>query len=349
MAYGPDTDIFGNPIDEEEEDTYDPGLTPQPSGSPGGGQVFEFPGGASEIGAGGLDAAIEGYTNEARLASEGGFGGRRTAPLRGLRGSPVNPMFASMLSGMQSRIPGYNPPGGAPEGGGETGVPEAGWYGPGANPWAAATPIPAPATPGAPAPTAPVPAAQPPAQPTPDAEMGALGGTEADGGYGVPDIDYLRGEPWSGGFEQAAIARADELVSQKYNALRRQRAQEMSNRGIGPDSPFWQSEMRKVEQAAAQESAGFRRQLQIDKMGERRSRLAEARSVEVLLDQMERQRISEMMAYLTGNQFQPTSELANILGAQSAAAGQGVGQAAGGIGEIISAWLASRQKPWYAQ
>lgn len=161
--------------------------------------------------------------------------------------------------------------------------------------------------------------------------------------FGVPDIDELRAEPWSTAFEQAAIARADELSGEKYNSLRQQRAEEMARRGITPQSPFWQSEMRKIESEQARESSGFRRQLQIEKIDRRERRTREARELELLLDQLEQQRISQMFGLLGGG-FEPDEGLLQFLSQQQAAGGQGISSGLGGIGDLIAAWLGSQRR-----
>lgn len=161
--------------------------------------------------------------------------------------------------------------------------------------------------------------------------------------FGVPDIEELRGDPFSSAFEQAAIARADELSGEKYNSLRQQRAEEMARRGITPQSPFWQSEMRKIESEQARESSAFRRQLQIEKIDRRERRTREARELELLLDQLEQQRISQMFGLLGGG-FEPDEGLLQFLSQQQAAGGQGISSGLGGIGDLIAAWLGSQRR-----
>lgn len=170
--------------------------------------------------------------------------------------------------------------------------------------------------------------------------FGSGGGGE--GGYGSPDVDELRAEPWSTEFEQAAISRADELSSQKYNSLRQQRADEMARQGIGPDSPFWQSEMRKIDAEQAGDSSKFRRQLQLEKVDKRQSNLREARSVELMMDMLERQRIMDMLG-LSGGGLDPN--LAAILGGQASEAGRAAGEASGGLGELIAALIGTYRQP----
>lgn len=196
-----------------------------------------------------------------------------------------------------------------------------------------------------PVPEQPLTGPQPPVRGPQGGRILSEGVPAGQGGYGIPDIDELRAEPWTTEFEQAALARADELVAERYNALRQQRAEEMARRGVTPDSPFYMSEMRKVDAEQARELSNFRRNLQVEKIDRRQRNLREARSVESLVDAMERQRLSELYSMVSGMPYQADPNIAALLAQQGALAQQGQADLWGGIGDLAGEWLRGQRQP----
>lgn len=197
-------------------------------------------------------------------------------------------------------------------------------------------------TPGGPQPPAPISVNDPraTAPQTPEAAADQYGT--------LPDVEELRADPYTAKYEQSAIARADELSSERFNTLRQQRANEMARQGIGPDSPFWQSEMRKIDQGQAVESSNFRRNLELDKVQQRYSRLAQARTVEAQQAEMERQQLADLYAMVSGTPYQPSNALAQMMAIQGQRANEGasaMGSGAQGIGDLIAAYMATNRQP----
>ena len=175
-------------------------------------------------------------------------------------------------------------------------------------------------------------------------------------GSGFSDIDELRAEPWSTEFEQQALARADELVGERYNVMRQRRAMEMARQGMDPRSKFYQSQMAKVDQDQARELSNFRRDLQLKKVSERERRLAAARGVEYSLDQQERQRLMDILAMISGDPNYTmgasgiAQSLAQLFGQQQALATQQSGESFGNLGDLFGMLLAQQnqqQQPTY--
>ncbi len=162
---------------------------------------------------------------------------------------------------------------------------------------------------------------------------------------GSRDIDELRAEPWTTEFEQAALARADELVNERYKALREQKAMELASRGILPGSGLWEREMGRIDRAAAREMADFRRELQLKKIDLRQQRLAQARAIEAMMESMERQRLFDLLAMLSGDPNyalaagQLVTSLVPLLGQQAAMFGSGASQAFGNLGDLFAMLL----------
>ncbi|MDR7534694.1 MAG: hypothetical protein QN162_15340 [Armatimonadota bacterium] len=170
-------------------------------------------------------------------------------------------------------------------------------------------------------------------------------------GSGSSDIDELRAAPWTSAFEQAALAQADELVNQRYQALREQRAQELARRGITPDSGLWQREMGRIDRDAAREAAAFRRNLQLQAIDRRQRNLAAARAIEAMMENIERQRLFDLLAMLSGNPNyagaagQAAAGLAPLLGQQAALFGQAAGSAFGNLGDLFALLLDMNRQP----
>jgi hypothetical protein len=101
------------------------------------------------------------------------------------------------------------------------------------------------------------------------------------------DIEYLREEPGQGVYDQAYITTAFENIDKTYDAAKQRMLLEYARRGIEPSSGIVQSELRKLEEARAADKAKAQRDLAMWKIGEQRSRLAEARGVAGLLAQIE--------------------------------------------------------------
>jgi len=173
-------------------------------------------------------------------------------------------------------------------------------------------------------------------------------------GSGFSDIDELRAEPWSTEFEQQALSRADELVSERYNVMRQRRAMELARQGMDPRSRFYQSQMQKIDQDQARELSGFRRELQLKKVSERERRLAAARGVEYSLDQQERQRLMDILAMISGDPNYTmgasgiAQSLAQLFGQQQALATQQSGESFGNLGDLFGMLLAqqNQQQPY---
>jgi hypothetical protein len=101
------------------------------------------------------------------------------------------------------------------------------------------------------------------------------------------DIEYLRAEPGQGEYDRAYLTTAFENVDKTYDAAKQRMLLEYARRGIEPSSGIVQSELRKLEEARAADKAKAQRDLAMWKIGEQRSRLAEARGVAGLLAQIE--------------------------------------------------------------
>lgn len=179
------------------------------------------------------------------------------------------------------------------------------------------------------------------------AEDPANGQVVDEAAGGIPDVNELRAEPWTTEFEQAALSRADELASEKYNALRQAKQMEMARRGIGPDSPLYQKFMDRIDADQAREGAGFRRNLQIEKVDRRQKNLAAARLIEQQADTMERQRMMDLLQMMSGapnllgQQANIQQLIAQITGQRAASAEAGASSAMGGVGDLLAALLES--------
>jgi hypothetical protein len=101
------------------------------------------------------------------------------------------------------------------------------------------------------------------------------------------DIEYLRAEPGQGEYDRAYLTTAFENIDKTYDAAKQRMLLEYARRGIEPSSGVVQSELRKIEEARAADKAKAQRDLAMWKIGEQRSRLAEARGVAGLLAQLE--------------------------------------------------------------
>jgi hypothetical protein len=101
------------------------------------------------------------------------------------------------------------------------------------------------------------------------------------------DIEYLRAEPGQGEYDRAYLTTAFENIDKTYDAAKQRMLLEYARRGIEPSSGVVQSELRKIEEARAADKAKAQRDLAMWKIGEQRSRLAEARGVAGLLAQIE--------------------------------------------------------------
>ncbi len=101
------------------------------------------------------------------------------------------------------------------------------------------------------------------------------------------DIEYLRAEPGQGEYDRAYLTTAFENIDKTYDSAKQRMLLEYARRGIEPSSGVVQSELRKIEEARAADKAKAQRDLAMWKVGEQRSRLAEARGVAGLLAQIE--------------------------------------------------------------
>jgi hypothetical protein len=113
------------------------------------------------------------------------------------------------------------------------------------------------------------------------------------------DIEYLRSEPGQGEYDRAYLTTAFENVDKTYDAAKQRMLLEYARRGIEPSSGIVQSELRKLEEARAADKAKAQRDLAMWKVGEQRSRLAEARGVAGLLAQLEAAQRGEERALAT--------------------------------------------------
>ena len=109
------------------------------------------------------------------------------------------------------------------------------------------------------------------------------------------DIAYLRQGPGEG-IDQAFLTTARENINRQYDASRQRLLQEYARRGLEPSSGIVQSELRKLEEARLADLAKAERDLAMWKIGETRSRLAEARSIAAALEGLERARMGEQRA-----------------------------------------------------
>lgn len=107
------------------------------------------------------------------------------------------------------------------------------------------------------------------------------------------DIERLRQPVGQSGIDQAYLTTAYENVDRNYDAARQRLLLEYAKRGIEPSSGIVQSELRKLEEARAADKAKAERDLAIWKIQEERSRVAEARQIQSMLEELERQRIAQ--------------------------------------------------------
>ena len=197
-------------------------------------------------------------------------------------------------------------------------------------------------------PTSPLPQLTTPGTPLPATGAPAPATSEPTGS-GFRDIDELRAEPWSTEFEQSALARADELASERYNVLRKKKSMEMAQRGLDPRSRLYGRAMDEIDRDQAREASSFRRDLQLRKIGERERRTAAARGVEYQLDQTERQRLMDLVAILSGDPnytmgaSQIGASLAGLLGQQQALATQSAADSFGGLGDLFGMLLSQQE------
>lgn len=155
---------------------------------------------------------------------------------------------------------------------------------------------------------------------------------------GIPDVEELRAEPWTTEFEQAALARADELVGERYNALRQQRQMTLARQGVGPDSPLYGRRMGELDVEQAKELSSFRRRLQIEKIDRRQRNLEKARGVEQQAENIEQQRLMLLLALMSGGP-DVLGRLASAWGQASGQAGQEAGEAWGGLGDLLGTFF----------
>ncbi|MEM4360472.1 MAG: hypothetical protein QXT45_08090 [Candidatus Bilamarchaeaceae archaeon] len=107
------------------------------------------------------------------------------------------------------------------------------------------------------------------------------------------DVQALRQPVGQSGIDQAYLTTAYENVDRNYDAARQRLLLEYARRGIEPSSGIVQSELRKLEEARAADKAKAERDLAMWKIQEQRSRAAEARQIQGMLEALERQRIGQ--------------------------------------------------------
>lgn len=107
------------------------------------------------------------------------------------------------------------------------------------------------------------------------------------------DVQTLRQPVGQSGIDQAYLTTAYENVDRNYDAARQRLLLEYARRGIEPSSGIVQSELRKLEEARAADKAKAERDLAMWKIQEQRSRAAEARQIQSMLEGLERQRIGQ--------------------------------------------------------
>lgn len=126
---------------------------------------------------------------------------------------------------------------------------------------------------------------QPKSAPLIEQELKRLQTLPARGQY-EQDISYLRADPGSEGIDASYLTSARENVENRFKAAQGNIMRQASMRGIEPTSGVIQDQLRQLEEAKVKEMATADRELAMWKIGERRSRLGESRSVADRLEEL---------------------------------------------------------------